>query len=72
MFIFKFIFLDDIDLNYRLKNSLLKLFEFFIVFVFQATITLQSSLKKLTNQSNSNCLLLENILVYCDDLKTIR
>lgn len=44
----------------------------FSVFVFQAINTLQSSLKKLTNQSNSNSLLLENILLYCDDLKTIR
>uniref|UniRef100_A0A2S2QUG3 Uncharacterized protein n=1 Tax=Sipha flava TaxID=143950 RepID=A0A2S2QUG3_9HEMI len=38
----------------------------------EAIVTLQNSLKKLKNQSNSNSLLLENILVYCDELKTIR
>lgn len=39
---------------------------------FQACVILQSSLKKLTYQMHNNSFVIEKLLIYCDDIKTIR
>lgn len=63
-----------IKINVQLINLLIQLFCIYIIYkiAFQASFVMQNSLKSLTNATQSNSLVLEKVMTYCDDLKTLK